>query len=237
MKKETECKKVYKSIEGNLKKLGISTNDSAVIMNCIDFIACNKVSHVKEESLKSNSKMSGKARIVEVMSQDLNRMFSRQDLSDATGISPGMTNVYLKQLRKSGKVRVVGYQATSNKGLVALLYQVSSSPLETLKIVPENEGYISISNFINNNKSIKWSVSQLLKAVKETGISEYAVLKGTHIVKGYKEKELMGIVSGILVNNTEDVVRPKRVYTKRRNWITSLFSKKKNNVTRDMINY
>lgn len=215
--KEVKKEIALAKIEAILEVLGFSKKDMETFMSTIETkITKSKTNskQLKKKGSKSEKKETGMDSIISALENNPSEMYDIERISSESGISLRTARTYIKQLRDSKKVKVVGCNLTSH-GPATLLYQGYRSPLKALKIVTPDEGYDSISSFVKNNKNLLCKSimpSSFAYVVEQEGLTVYPMLLSMGIVKGYKTTELKKLAKRVYGSSEE---KPKRKYTKK----------------------
>lgn len=215
--KEIKKEIALAKIEAILEVLGFSKKDMETFMSTIETkITKSKTEskQLKKRKSKSGKKETGMDSIVSILENNPSETYDIERISSESGVALGTARTYIKQLRDSKKVKVVGCNL-SGQGPASLLYQTYKSPLKSLKTVSTKEGYDSINNFVKNNKSLLGKTvtpSAFAFVVEQEGLSMHPMLLNIGIVKGYKVTELKRLAKRVY-SSTEE--KPKRKYTKK----------------------
>ena len=211
--KEVKKESIYAAIKVLLEVSGCKKSD---ISNVMDLI----VPKVPKADIKQNNKNkpgrkgTGMDSIIAALASNPEEMYDIERISKESGVSIKTLRTYIKQLRNSRKVKIVGCNLTSH-GPATLLYQGYRSPLKALKTVTPEKGYDSINSFVKNNKNLLGKSimpSSFAYVVEQEGLTVYPMLLNVGIVKGYKTTELKKLAKRVY-NSTEE--KPKRKYTRR----------------------
>ena len=87
--------------------------------------------------------------ILSVLATDVEMPMNSKYISEKIGKTQSQVRPSLYLMRKSGKIKIVGYDNSCLNP--SILYQVADSPLPEMRVFSEKEGYISISKFIESN--------------------------------------------------------------------------------------
>lgn len=219
MKTTTKKGTAYTSIKNALKKLGLSTEDTTGVINYVKFIESSNVQIASKSSKTKTSKVITKGscldNIVACLAANPEEMYDIERISKESGVAVKTIRTYIKQLRTSRKVKVVGCDMT-NKGPAKLLYQIYKSPLKALKTVTQKQGFDSAHGFFNSHKNLigkTVSPSAFAYVVEQSDLTSYPLLLRIGIVKGYRNTDLKWLCKKIYGNSEEKST--KRKYTKK----------------------
>lgn len=226
--KEVKKEIALAKIEAILEVLGFSEKDMETFMSTVEAKITKpktKSKQLKKGGSKFEKKETGMDSIISTLENNPSEMYDIERISSESGIALRTARTYIKQLRDSKKVKVVGCNL-SGHGPASLLYQTYKSPLKSLKTVSTKEGYDSINNFVKNNKSLLGKTvtpSAFAFVVEQEGLSMYPMLLNIGIVKGYKVTELRKLAKRVYDSleekpkrkHTKKATKPKRKYTKR----------------------
>lgn len=215
--KEVRTKIALAKVKTVLEVLNISREDIKSIMLLIEAKMNKSEVEIKQPKLKDSireKKVTGMKSIISILTNNPEEMYSIERISKESGVTLRTARNYVKQLRDSKKVKIVGYNM-DNKGPATILYQSYRSPLKALRVVTPEKGYDSIHNFVKNNKGLFEGLvtpSSFAFVVEQEGLTVYPMLLGVGIVRGYKTSELKKLAQRVY-NPVEK--RTKRKYTKR----------------------
>lgn len=211
--KEVKKESIYAAIKVLLEVSGCKKSDISNVMNLI-------VPKVPKANTKQNSKNKPGRKgtsmdsIMSALASNPEEMYDIERINKESGVAIRTIGNYIKQLRNSRKVKVVGCNL-NNPGVARLYYQGYRSPLKALKTVTPKEGYTSIHNFVKNNKELlgkSITPSSFGVIVEQEGLTVYPMLLNVGIVRGYKTTELQKLAERAYSSKEE---KPKRKYTKR----------------------
>lgn len=140
----------YRSVTTTLKRLGLTETDITGVINYIKFIYSNNLpieNVTKKSSVSITKKGTALDSIIATLANNPEEMYNIERISKESGIAIKTIRTYIKQLRTSRKVKVVGCDMSSH-GPAKLLYQSYKSPLKALKTVTQKQGFDSINNFV-----------------------------------------------------------------------------------------
>lgn len=230
--KTTKKGTAYTSIKNALKKLGLSTEDTTGVINYVKFIESNTI-QTPSVAVKTPTVSTLKGHyldnIVSVLSNNPKEMYDVERISKESGVSVKTVRTYIKQLRTSRKVKVVGCDMTG-KGPAKLLYQAYKSPLKAIKTVTQKQGFDSAHGFFRNNKKLMGksvTPSAFAYVVEQAGLTMYPLLLGVGIVKGYRNTDLKKLAKETYSTSKETVKPTKRKYTKKVNKVEVTKPKRK----------
>lgn len=223
--KKTGKSALYSTIKSTIKKLGISTEDTAGIINYIKFMESNvETSQVTHTPKKVTSSSGNKVEeiILSLLSNDNETPYGIQDICKATGLRYDPVRFAITDLRASRKIKIVDWKA-AQAGPSTLLFQVHRSPLRALSIVTREQGFDSVTSFMKNNGNLLprgyKTPAPLIKLVEELGITMYPLQTGVGLVKGYKNADLKYILKQVdeekTITKKKAKKAKKRKYTKR----------------------
>ena len=109
----------------------------------------------------------GKARIMSIFQADTNTPYTTAQLAQKIKANSGYTKAIIRDLRKSKKIKIVGWdQKKGQRGAVALQYQVMESLLPKFKTTVDNNLYVTFKQFYKKKLNGKRTTS-MAKAEKE----------------------------------------------------------------------
>lgn len=229
MKKEIERTVALAKIELILEmSLNATKEEISCIMNYINSRLLEGTSKVKVKKARKICARKGKYldSIVSIMAENPETPYTVEQMSQETGVSVPTIRTYIKQLRTSRKVKLVGWDMTKT-GPATLLYQTFRSPLKALKTVTPEEGYDSVNNFVKKHKDLVGTSmpSAFLYAVEQENLTVYPLLLGIGVVKGYKLTELKRLAKKLY--STPSTTKPnKRKYNKKAKKAKRKYTKK-----------
>ena len=124
-------------------------------------------------------------RILNILRSNMKIPQSAEGLHNNTGIPVCSIRLCMQPLRKSGKIKVVDYKP--NKGNHTLFYQVSESPIKALDIYTREDGYNSVSGFLEEEglSSLNSKRLTLTAALRKNKVEPVVFQNSRNVCNGY----------------------------------------------------
>ena len=137
------------------------------------------------------------------------KKFTAEELAECAKVDPATARNYLKQLRETGEVKIVGFIENNNAGSLTMLYQTKENPMSNIKTVSEEDGYMSTNKFFKENRelfSASMTSTALIRKVREAGLEMKPLLTSKGVLRGYKVEDLKKLSN---VNQDAEIVQQK----------------------------
>ena len=188
IKKEIETETLYAKIEVLLEVLGYTKEDIVDIANYM----ISKAYSENKNSTKETQEVTGFQLITSLLENNPEKEFTTDLISQETGVIPKTVRTYLGKLRKSKKIKIVGYE-TNGQGRGKYSYQAWGGPSKELQTVTPEQGYTTVPQFLKKSENLvkaKIQLANFYYQIKKAGLKSSLMEISTGMVNVYKTSEL-----------------------------------------------
>ena len=174
-----------------------------------------EIPQVTKSVVSRGSRDESKAKIMGIFQEDTTIPYTMAQIAKKIQANKCYTKALIKELRKSKKIKVVGWDRRAGQpGAVALKYQVTESTLPKFKTTVDNNLYVTLKQFYKKKLSGKrtTSISKAEKAVSHLPVIPLIINQRAYV--GYAMADLKEIFKDCLdpsLVSTKKVKKVKRI--------------------------